>query len=219
MSGVGLYSSLILYSIGTCTAAMHPYTPSCFRKGFPQLRTLYAGIQPTDHMDMLCFRYTTTDNANAKKLFQSPASCSMHRTHSMMEWVACSTTPLDWHESGIGVFCIMASNWRYSAIILEVYSLPTSVQNLFTRSPKFTSLRACHSFTFFMTSDLYFNVDSSICLVALWMYSNIHRPCPMYVSNGLQLSHSGSCGSWVEAEIVFRVHRVQVTWHLMVLNQ
>jgi len=114
---------------------------------------------------------------------------------------------------------MIPSDFRYSANFLEVYSPHLSVRNHFTYLPDSFSLRAFHSLNFSGASNLYFNMYSSVCLVASSMKSSIYRPPPMAVSSGPHMSEVTCCRGSVAPEVVFGVKGFQSNLHLMQLSQ
>jgi hypothetical protein len=85
--------------------------------------------------------------------------------------------------------------------------------------PDTFSLRACHSLNSSQASSLYFNMYSSVCLVASLMKSSIFQPPPMAVSSGPHRSEGCSCSGSVAREFVFGVKGFLVNLHLMQLSQ
>jgi len=139
---------------------------------------------------------------NAQYFFASMASSSMHLTRSTIVRLACSTTPLDWGMCGVAVSYKIPSNFRYSVNLLEVYSPPPSVWNLFTCLPDSFSLIAFQSVNVSSASDAYFEMCSSRCLVALLMKGSIYRPPPMAFSMGPHMSKCACCSGSVAWEVV-----------------
>jgi len=85
---------------------------------------------------------------------------------------------------------------------LEVYSLPPFVRNRFTCLPYSFSVSAFHSLYFSRGSNLYYNIHSSICLLASSMQSSICRPPLMAVSRGPHMSQCTSCRGSVAQEVM-----------------
>jgi len=115
----------------------------------------------------------------------------------------------------MAVFCKITSDFRYSANFLEVYSPPPSVRNRFTCLPDFFPLSALHCFNFSRASHRYFNMYSSIWLVALVMKCSIYRPPLMAVCRGQHMSECNSHRESVARDVVLRVKGFRATLHLM----
>ena len=111
------------------------------------------------------------------------------------------------------------SDFRYSANVVEIYSLPPSVQFRFPCLPYALSLRAFHSLNFSKASDLYFNMYSSICLVVSSMKGSIYRTPAMAVSRGPHKSKCTSCRGSVAQDVVFGVKGFLLNLHLMQHSQ
>jgi len=112
----------------------------------------------------------------------------------------------------------MPSDFRYSAKFSEVYLPPPSVRNRFTCVLNSFSARAFHSFNFSSASDLNFNRNLSICLVASSMKSGIYRPPQMAISRGPHMPECTSCSGSVARKVV-GVKGYRANCHLMKHSQ
>jgi len=204
-----------------CTKVKHLNTQRSFKDAMipDPCQDLYRVWPTTDCVGTRFLGSTATGTTNIQYCHDIPASSSMHSPHSMIQRFSHSTPRSICATKGVPVCFKIRSDCRYSSNFFEVYSLCRSVWKYFTSLPDSICLKAFYSLNMSRSSNLNFNLYSSVCLVVSSMQRSIYPPPPMAVSNGSLISKCTShCGS-VTREIIFPVKGLPDNLNLMQLSK